>query len=71
MLEKQCSTYKNAAYNGETLHHRWYTIKMKGQYRGKSIISPTRDFDWSLLGDGTLRRQGTRTNALLEVNHSL
>lgn len=24
----------------------------------------------SLLGDGTLRRQGTRTNALLEVNHS-
>ncbi len=25
----------------------------------------------SMLGDGTLRRQGTRTNALLEVNHSL
>lgn len=25
----------------------------------------------SLLGDGTLRKQGTRTNALLEVNHSL
>ncbi len=24
----------------------------------------------SLLGDGTLRKQGTRTNALLEVNHS-
>ncbi|MBI2636374.1 hypothetical protein HYW84_03570 [Candidatus Peregrinibacteria bacterium] len=24
----------------------------------------------SLLGDGTLRRQGTRTNALFEVNHS-
>mgnify|MGYP001609436029 CR=1 FL=1 len=24
----------------------------------------------SLLGDGTLRRQGTRTNALLEVNHA-
>ena len=24
----------------------------------------------SLLGDGTLRRQGTRTHALLEVNHS-
>ncbi len=25
----------------------------------------------SLLGDGTLRRQGTRTNALFEVNHSV
>ena len=25
----------------------------------------------SLLGDGTLRRQGTRTNALLEVNHAV
>lgn len=25
----------------------------------------------SLLGDGTLRKQGTRTNALFEVNHSL
>jgi hypothetical protein len=25
----------------------------------------------SLLGDGTLRRQGTRTNALFEVNHSI
>lgn len=24
----------------------------------------------SLLGDGTLRKQGTRTNALLEVNHA-
>jgi len=24
----------------------------------------------SLLGDGTLRKQGTRTNALFEVNHS-
>jgi len=24
----------------------------------------------SLLGDGTLRKQGTRTNALLEINHS-
>lgn len=24
----------------------------------------------SLLGDGTLRKQGTRTNALLEVNHT-
>ena len=25
----------------------------------------------SLLGDGTLRKQGTRTNALLEVNHAI
>jgi recombination protein RecA len=25
----------------------------------------------SLLGDGTLRKQGTRTNALLEVNHAM
>lgn len=25
----------------------------------------------SLLGDGTLRKQGTRTNALFEVNHAL
>src|SRR5262249_3992842 len=40
------------------------------QYRGKSDTNATRGLVGNLLGDGTLRRQGGKRNALLEVNHA-
>ena len=53
--------------------HDWCTIvhMLPGNTVGSLSAQQHAILVGSLLGDGTLRRQGTRTNALFEVNHSV
>jgi LAGLIDADG DNA endonuclease family len=58
------------AYNGEALLLLVIKLGSKGNTVGSLKSAQKAILIGSLLGDGTLRRQGNRLNALLEVNHA-
>lgn len=76
MLREQSRT-KNVAYNGEPLLAASLVSEIlvlsragKGNTVGSLTSTQRAVLVGSMLGDGTLRKQGTRTNALFEVNHA-
>lgn len=58
------------AYNGETRLFLCDKIRSKGNTVGSLTSEQHAILIGSLLGDGSLRRQNNRKNALFEVNHS-
>lgn len=58
------------AYNGETRQLLCDKVRSKGNTVGSLTSEQHAILIGSLLGDGTLRRQNNRLNALFEVNHA-